>query len=78
MIRCREGRGSVVFLCALMFVVGCGSLPRAVKRYDLRGSAPSAGRVVRSELRFQLAEGNILITVGDQSVQGHLMTQFYM
>jgi hypothetical protein len=28
--------------------------------------------VVHSELRFQLAEGNILITVGDQSVQGQV------
>ncbi len=72
MIRCGEGRGPIVFLCALIFVVGCGSLPRARKGYDLRGSAPSAGRVVHSELRFQLAEGNILITVGDQSVQGQV------
>ena len=72
MIRCREGRGPIVFLCALIFVVGCGSLPRTGKGYDLRGSTPPAGRVVHSELRFQLAEGNILITVGDQSVQGQV------
>ena len=66
MIRCSEGCGPVVFLCALIFVVGCGSLPRAVEGYDLRGAAPLAGRVVHSELRFQLAEGTILINVGDQ------------
>jgi len=72
MIRCREAFGLVVFFCALGFVVGCGSLSRPVGGYDLRGSVPSVGRVVHSELRFQLAEGNILITVGDQSIQGQV------
>lgn len=71
-VRYWKGRRPVVFLCALTFTIGCGSLPRAGRGYDMRGSTPSVGRVVHSELRFQLAEGNILITVGDQSVQGRV------
>ena len=72
MARCWKGCCPVLFLFALIFSIGCGSLPRAGSGYFLRGSAPSVGRVVHSELRFQLAEGNILITVGDQSVQGRV------
>ena len=72
MVRCWKGYCPVLFLFALIFSIGCGSLPRAGSGYFLRGSAPSVGRVVHSELRFQLAEGNILITVGDQSVQGRV------
>lgn len=69
MIRYREGLWLPAFFCALILFTSCGSVPREAG-YDLRGAAPETGRVVRSVLRFQLTEGNILITVGDQSVQG--------
>ena len=60
---------SVGCLLGAALMAGCASAPR-VSGWDLRGPAMETGRVVRSELHFKLAEGNILITVGDQVVQG--------
>lgn len=59
---------------AIAFFTGCTSLPQPqeTQGHDLRGPVRAMGSVVRSEMSFQFPEGNILITVGDQTVQGRM------
>ena len=56
------------------FITGCGSVSavRKTPTYNLHGNPQMSGAVVRSELRFKLSEGNILITVGDRTIQGQM------
>ena len=59
---------------ASFLITGCGSVSAVHKAptYNLHGKPQMSGAVVRSELRFKLSEGNILITVGDRTIQGQM------
>ncbi len=62
--------GSVLIAAALL--QACATAPPQTTTYDLRGPVRTAGSVMRSEMRFGFPEGNVLITFGDQTVQGRM------
>lgn len=66
----RRGMALVLLFYLSIFFQGCAG--PGVNGHDLRGGVGPAGSVVRSEFRFAMAEGNILITIGDRAIQGRM------